>query len=47
MTKPNFEDRNKQIFRMYQSGMTFAAIGRRMNLSRERIRQIVRKLEGE
>jgi len=27
--------------------MTFAAIGRRMNLSRERIRQIVRKLEAQ
>lgn len=47
MTKPEFADRNKQILKMYQRGMTFAAIGRRMNLSRERIRQIVRKLEAQ
>lgn len=45
MTAADFENRNKRIFAMYQSGMTFAAIGRRMNLSRERIRQIVRQIE--
>lgn len=46
MTKSEFAVRNKQIFKMYQRGMTFAAIGRRMHLSRERIRQIVRSIEG-
>jgi DNA-directed RNA polymerase sigma subunit (sigma70/sigma32) len=45
LTKVELAGRNMQILRMYQRGMTFAAIGRRMNLSRERIRQIVRKLE--
>jgi DNA-directed RNA polymerase sigma subunit (sigma70/sigma32) len=47
LTKPEFADRNKQILKMYRRGMTFAAIGRRVNLSRERIRQIVRKLEAQ
>jgi len=47
LTKQDFKQRNLEIYAMYRKGMTFAAIGRRMNLSRERIRQIVRKLEAQ
>jgi len=47
LTKQDFKARNSNIYAMYLKGMTFAAIGRRMNLSRERIRQIVRQLEAQ
>lgn len=38
-------ERNIRIWEMHKQGMTFAAIGRRMGLSRERIRQIVRSFD--
>jgi len=48
LTKAEYTTRNLQIFHMYKvKRMTMTAIGKRMGLSRERIRQIVRKLEAE
>lgn len=47
MNDSNHHTRNQKIYKMYLTGMTLAAIGRRMDLSRERIRQIVRILEAE
>ena len=37
-------DRNNEIFRLWnEDRMTFAAIGNRYNLTRERVRQIVKR----
>ena len=48
MTKAQYTQRNQEIFHMYKVQlMTLSAIGKRMGLSRERIRQIVRKIERE
>ena len=48
MTKEDFVKRNQEIFNLWsKKHMTFTAIGLRYGLSRERIRQIVRKIEAE
>lgn len=41
-----FEERNKRIIEMRRDGMTLAAIGREFGISRERVRQIVIRLNG-
>jgi len=46
LTKDDFAKRNREIFNLwFHKRMTFAAIGKRYGLSRERIRQIVRQVE--
>jgi DNA-directed RNA polymerase sigma subunit (sigma70/sigma32) len=48
LTKDKFAKRNQEIFKLwFDKRMTFTAIGQRYNLSRERIRQIVRQVEAE
>lgn len=48
MTKSDFSKRNREIYNLwFHKRMTFAAIGIRYGLSRERIRQIVRQVEAE
>lgn len=46
MTKDEQYERDRLIWEMHAlQYMTFAAIGRRMGLSRERVRQIVRSID--
>ncbi len=45
MTKEEYAKRNAEIYRMYSSEwMTLSAIGKRFNISRERVRQIIERI---
>jgi DNA-directed RNA polymerase sigma subunit (sigma70/sigma32) len=45
MTPADYIRRNKKIYEMYLNRMTMTAIGARFHISRERVRQIIRRLE--
>jgi len=46
--KKRFSERNQEIYNLWvNQRMTFSGIGLRYNLTRERIRQIVREIEAE
>ena len=46
LTQEDYEKRNLKIYRMHKEHrMTMAAIAQRMGITRERVRQILRKFE--